>query len=49
MNTSSRVDTCPVYRIHINLRIFLRYRKLVVSYNVKTLREDAITAQGKIA
>ena len=27
----------------------LHYRKLVVSYNVKKLREDAITAQRKIA
>ena len=49
MNTSSQVDMCPVCRIHIKLRTFSRYRKLVVSYNVKTLREDAITAQRKIA
>ena len=49
MNTSSQVDMCLVCRIHINLRTFSRYRKLVVSYNVKTLREDAITAQRKIA
>ena len=49
MNTSSQVDMCPVYRIHINLRTFSHYRKLVVSYNVKMLREDAITAQRKIA
>ena len=31
-----------------NLR-FINHRKLVVSYNVKKLREDAITAQRKIA
>ena len=41
---------CPVCRIHINLRTFSRYRKLVVSYNVKTLRDGwtVVTTDGSL-